>query len=187
MNPYKIIETPDEIVSDMAIEIYNYLKLHTNLLTFKKLGWQFFNSKDLLSKSPTVLNFFKNLKLFVKDSAITISVDDTQLPIHIDEQPVIAKINLPILNTKGWANRWYYISKEQLESCPKMLNQFNKEIYNLSGLDTLDVLAELKDMNKPIVFNSSIPHSVNKITDIIVGPRIVASFTFYNEPIKWLE
>ena len=187
MKPYKIIETPDEIVSNMAIEIYNYLQLHTKLLTLEKLGWQFLNSKDLLSKSPALFNFFKQLNLLVKDSAITIVVDDTQLPIHIDEHPVVAKINLPVSNTEGWVNRWYCISKEQLESCPKMLNQFDKEIYNLSNLADLEVLAELKDMNKPIVFNSSIPHSVNKITNIIVGPRIVASFTFYNEPIKWLE
>ena len=39
---------------------------------------------------------------------------------------------------------------------------------------------------QPIVFNSQIEHSVEKTTATEV-PRIVASFTFYNEPLKCLE
>jgi hypothetical protein len=72
---------------------------------------------------------------------------------------VIAKINFPVSNTTGWANRWY----------------INNEL-----------VAELLDMAQPIVFNSQIEHSVEQTTTAEV-PRIVASFTFHNEPLKWLK
>jgi hypothetical protein len=41
-------------------------------------------------------------------------------------------------------------------------------------------------MEQPIVFNSQIEHSVEKITANDI-PRIVASFTFYNEPLDFLK
>ena len=187
MKPYAIIEVPDNIVQLVSTEIYEYVKKYTNHLETGVLGWQFLNTLELLSKCPTLVIFFRKHKLLVKGSAITICVDDTQLPMHIDESPVVAKINFPVAFTKGWSNRWYYISDQQLNSCPRILNQFNEEIVDLSSIGNADVIAEIKDMHQPIVFNSIIPHSVNRIAEDIEGPRIVASFTFYNEPLSWLE
>ena len=90
---------------------------------------------------------------------MTIITNNTHLARHIDEPAVIAKINFPVSNTKGWANRWY--------------------------VDDI-LVAELLDMSQPIVFNSQIEHSVEQTIASEI-PRIVASFTFYNEPLKWLE
>jgi hypothetical protein len=105
------------------------------------------------------LDFFKTNKLVPRHAAITIVTESDHLPMHIDEPPVIAKINFPVRNTEGWANRWF---------------------------DNDKVIAELLDMKQPIVFNSQIAHSVDKITATEL-PRLVASFTFYNEPLKWLK
>ena len=73
--------------------------------------------------------------------------------------PVVAKINFPVINAQGWANRWY--ENDQLVS-------------------------ELLNMEYPIVFNSQIEHSVEKTT-VTEIPRIVASFTFHNEPLNLLQ
>jgi len=81
------------------------------------------------------------------------------LPRHIDQLTVVAKMNFPVINTKGWANRWYVDNK---------------------------LVAELQDMPTPLVFNSQIEHSVERTTAIKI-PRIVASFTFYNEPLHLLQ
>lgn len=187
MKPYAIIDLSDEMVSVISNEIYRYVMYDTRIMMESNLGWQFLDTVVLLSKCPTLVKFFKERKLLVRDSAVTVSIDNTQLPIHIDEAPVVAKINFPVACTRGWANRWYYIPEDELKACPRIQNQFGKEIIDLSAIKNPKIIAELVGMDKPIVFNSSIPHSVDKIVDKIAGQRIVASFMFHNEPIGYLE
>ena len=187
MKPYVKIDMVPSLVAQISDEINDYVSTHTNYYQTGALGWQFLNTIELLSQCPELLKFFKEKNLLVRNSAITISINNDQLPIHIDEAPVIAKINFPVAYTAGWVNRWYKISEEQLAQCPRVLNQFKKEIIDLSGIKEAEVIAELQDMKHPIVFNSSIPHSVIKLSDSIIAPRVVASFTFHKEPLEWLK
>jgi len=139
--------------------VYNYLQEHSDLLTSEKYGWHFIDCKKLLFAVPELLNFFHQYNLIPRHAAVTIIANNKHLPLHIDEPPVIAKINLPVINTQGWANRWYQDGK---------------------------LVAELLDMNQPVIFNSQIAHSVEKTTAKDL-PRVVASFTFYNEPLDFLK
>jgi len=148
-----------DTVEQISKEIYDFLLQHTALIKNPVIGWNFIDRRALLQNSPNLVNFFKELKLKPRDAAVTILTDDGQLPRHIDEPPVIAKLNFPVVNTYGWVNRWY---KDD------------------------DVIDEIQDLDRPIIFNSQIPHSVDKISANNL-PRIIASFTFYNEPLKWLQ
>jgi hypothetical protein len=49
------------------------------------------------------------------------------------------------------------------------------------------IIDEVLNLDTPIIFNSQIAHSVDKLDDSTSLPRIVASFTFFNEPLKWLQ
>jgi hypothetical protein len=153
------VELPCDNIKTISNGIYNFLQTETNVLSTTEFGWHFIDCKKLLTSVPTLLDFFKEHKLGPRHSAVTIVTEDAHLPKHIDELPVIAKINMPVLNTQGWANRWY---------------------------ENGQLVAELLDMSKPIVFNSQIEHSVEKTTAIEI-PRIVASFTFHNEPMDLLK
>lgn len=161
MNNYKtFVELECNNIDKISDGIFKYLLTKTDVLKTKEYGWHFINKKELLDYVPELLEFFIQHKLIPRDAAVTIITENKHLPIHIDEPPVIAKINFPVLNTIGWANRWY----DQNEK----------------------IIGEILDLSVPIVFNSQIPHSVEKITAITV-PRIVASFTFHNEPIGLLK
>ena len=153
------VELPCDNVKDISAEIYIFLQTNTDLINSNKFGWNFVDCKLLISSAPTLLEFFKNYKLTPRHAAITIVKDNSHLPKHIDELPVIAKINFPVINTEGWANRWY---------------------------ENNQLVAELLDMKLPIVFNSQIEHSVEQTTATEI-PRIVASFTFQNEPLDLLQ
>jgi hypothetical protein len=168
--------------------IYKFLQTETELLTNGAIGWQFIDCKKLLKQTPELLKFFTKYKLVPKDAAITILTESGQLPLHIDELPVIAKINIPVSNTNGWTNQWYSISDNDLKSCPMIINQFGKSVPVLKQLpsEAFTLVAELHNLDKIIVFNSSIPHVVNK-TGVTILPRIVASFTFHNEPLELLR
>jgi hypothetical protein len=153
------VELPCDNVKIISDQIYQFVKEKTDILNTTAYGWHFIDCEKLIKDVPELIDFFKQHKLIPRHAAITIITDNTHLARHIDEQPVIAKINFPVSNTTGWANRWY----------------INNEL-----------VAELLDMAQPIVFNSQIEHSVEQTTTAEV-PRIVASFTFHNEPLKWLK
>jgi hypothetical protein len=142
----------------ISANIYKFIK-DEGVLDNINYGWNFVDCKRLLSQNTELVNFFKLHKLLPRHAAITVVTESSHLPRHIDELPVIAKINIPVINTRGWANRWY-------------VN------------DT--VVAELMDMQLPIVFNSQIEHSVDLINAEQL-PRVIASFTFHNEPMDLLK
>jgi hypothetical protein len=149
------VEFPCEDIEIISAKIYDFLQAHADTTEF---GWQFIDCKSVLKHVPELMAFFKIHNLVPRHAAITIIETNEHLPRHIDELPVIAKLNLPVINTKGWINRWYV----------------NDEI-----------VAEYADMPNPIIFNSQIEHSVEKIAPEHL-PRIIASFTFHNEPLHLL-
>jgi hypothetical protein len=153
------VELPCNNIKTISAGIYDFLQTKTDLLNIKQFGWHFVDCKQLLDHVTELVDFFKQHKLVPRHAAVTIVAENGHLPKHIDELPVIAKINMPVLNTQGWANRWYEDDR---------------------------LAAELLDMRLPIVFNSQILHSVEKTTATEI-PRIVASFTFHNEPLDLLQ
>ena len=184
MKPYT------ELVCDnldlIQTEIYDFLINNTELLVNGKKNWQFLDTKMLMSNSPNLVKFFLANKLYVRQASVTLLYED--LPLHLDELPIVAKINIPVRNTKGWVNRWYELSKEEIDKLPKMKNQFGIEQENVGILDEkqLKLQAEIYDIDKPIVFHSRIPHSVIKLTATHL-PRIVACFTFIKDPQHLLK
>jgi hypothetical protein len=173
-----------ELDCDNMSEISSKLmKLIQPEIDSEQEGWIFIDLKQVLANVPELLIFFRQHRLIPMDAAVIILRDD--LKIHVDHLPVIAKINFPIANTKGWANRWYQVD---LDSCPRVINEFGAEKESLSGLDTtkLEILGEIFDLSKPIVFNSRLAHSVDKINPDVL-PRVVASFTFHNPPLDLLK
>lgn len=111
-----------------------------------------------IPNNPTK-KWFDDLGLKVRDMSYTIYNEQIKTDIHKDQPPVVAKINFPVLNTKGTFNVWY--------------NQNRQEIDRV-------------ECDKPIVLRSDILHTV-EVSDLAKFPRIQFSFCFYNEPLQLLE
>lgn len=126
---------------------------------------QFWNSlerqqiKDYFSIAGNpVKAWFDELGLKVRDMSFTVITHNISVDTHTDELPVVAKINFPVLNTKGTYNLWF---------------------------DEQGNVIDKVECVKPIVFRSDIPHTV-KIGANAVYPRIQFSFCFYDEPLHLL-
>ena len=171
-------------VPDLSVIQTKFLSMIGGELESGKKGRVFLDTKKILLGIPELTNFFKNYKLYPYEVSATILYDD--LVRHIDTLPVAAKINIPIINTTGWVNRWYHTDPTELSSCPIITDRFGFKKEDVSVLDNIPVLAELYDQPKPIVFNSRIIHSVNKLSPNLT-PRVVASITFINQPIELLK
>jgi len=111
-----------------------------------------------IPNNPTK-KWFDDLGFKVRDMSYTIYNKQIKTNIHKDQPPVVAKINFPVLNTKGTFNVWY--------------NQNGQEIDRV-------------ECDKPIVLRSDILHTV-EVSDTAMFPRIQFSFCFYNEPLQLLE
>lgn len=146
-------------MEEISQGIYGFLQMQTDIVTDCQPGWHFVKTEKLLLSVPKLLEYFRAQKFVVRHAAVTVVLDNNSLPIHVDQPPVIAKLNMPVINTKGWSNCWW---KDNA------------------------VICELADQDQPIVFNSQIPHSVVQ-TGVCTIPRIVASFTLHNEPLYLLQ
>lgn len=180
LKPYAELDCPDlDIISKKICDLV------ADKLTDKE-GWLFLDTIQILKGVPELMLFFKQHRLYPKHSAITILNDDFKL--HIDVPPTIAKINFPILNTDGWVIRWYDIDPASLKNCPTVVDEFGcvKEDITQLPESSVTLAGELHNFKKPIVFNSRMLHSVTKINPSTY-PRIVASFTFVNEPLQFLK
>ena len=177
------VELECDNVNVISEKIYQFLSINK-----LNVGWNFLDTKELLKAVPEVNDFFLKYKLYVRQASVTLATDNQSLPLHLDTLPMIAKINFPVINTQGWVNRWYTINHNVLANCPLVKDQFGDMVEDLSNVQEKDLvlLSELADMPKPIVFNSRISHSVIN-RSATVFPRIVASFTFFNEPLEMLQ
>lgn len=172
-------------IVEISNKIYNFVQTETSLLQDRAEGWQFVDCKQLVTQVPELAEFFRQHKLIPREAAVVILY--RRLDLHIDPAPVTAKINFPVANTQGWANNWYTLADGVLETLPTKVTQFGAVCEDVSQLPASELQnpEQLYNLDMPVVFNSRVPHSVVPV-DPIALPRIIASFTFYKEPLELL-
>jgi hypothetical protein len=143
-----------DVLKQIQQEVINYLTEHTNLLVVKpKQPWNTTDTQLIIKNCPSIIRWLMPKKIIPNEISFIVCHDlGTALDIHTDKPPLISKINVPIQNTSGNVTRWHK--------------------------DTGEVIAEYS-MNQPIVFNSSIPHSVEIYNTNL--PRVVMSIMCNNE------
>ena len=161
MKSYHVLECTNQ--KQIAQELYSFLSKKDGPLNRDNLKfWNFLNKKDLfncLKECKALSQWFETLRLKVREASFTIYNNEIKTHPHVDDLPVVAKINFPILNTKDTYNLWF--------------NKQGEEI------DRVECVA-------PIVFRSDILHTV-EIGKQASFPRIQMSFCFYKEPIDYLK
>ena len=189
MLPFRELDCPE--LKQIQCEVMDYVENHTTLLNTNdvELFWNKINFKDFISKNKTLAKYCYSLGLILNEVAILrVYEDTTALSLHVDEAPLRAKINFPILNTKNTKTQWFKIPDELIESASTNINPFGVELPALRNLDidSLELVGEVIDQSTPIVFNSEMPHKVSIGPDAEY-PRIVLACMFANQPIDLLE
>lgn len=167
-------------------EVIQYLTNYTTLLVEKPDSpWNILpDPKHFIKENPSLFNFCRGLKLLPRDVSFVVSHDESSgLPLHVGGWPLVAKMNFPIMNTKGNETRWYNISRDIMSELPITHNPHGLPVRDVSMFDVkdLEVMATCY-MKKPVVFNSTVPHDVY----IAPGsglPRVVMALMFYQERV----
>lgn len=160
MKSYKILECVH--LEKISQELFAFLEekhqLHRSDISF----WNFISKKDLYDLIRTceyTMTWLDSLGLKIRDGSFTIWNEKIKTKPHVDAPPVVAKINVPVLNTVDTYNVWF--DENQLE------------------IDRVECV-------HPIVLRSDILHTV-ELGPRAILPRIQMSFCFYNEPIDYLR
>lgn len=185
MKPYHAL--PCDNLQEIQEEVLSWIEskkpevLHSNSL------WNKIDCIDLLRSTPSLIGYCQTLNLKIREVALTIINRNKGADLHIDELPVTAKINIPILNTRNSYNRWYEIPEELLSTTSPIINEFGKKFYEFKNVDykKLKLLGEI-ELLQPVVFNSQLAHNI-VLTDRSVFPRIVLACTFFKEPLDYLR
>jgi hypothetical protein len=149
--------------------------------------WNKLDTVSLVKAVPELIAYFKTLDLKLKEVAITVCNSTKNADLHIDELPVVAKINFPILNTKDSRNLWYHVPDNLMDQVQPIINHFGSSFYDLSMID----IAQCKkigevEISTPVVFNSQIPHMID-MSKCKSFPRLVLTCMFFNQPVNFLK
>lgn len=179
---------PCDNLAIISTKLLDVISSQINIHIKHQSAWHFLDSKQILQAVPELTEFFQKYKLFPKHAAATIVNEESDLPLHLDAEPVVAKINFPVLNTQGWINTWYTLDEDTWAACPMTKDVFGNAKKDIDWISAEKFIpyASVTDMESPMVFNSQLPHDIKKTSRARV-PRVVASFTFFNEPIGMLQ
>jgi hypothetical protein len=189
LKPFHVLPCDPNLQQTISDRVVTFLQTQTDLysdLDSRSL-WNKLDTLALVQAVPELVGYFKTFGLILKEVAVTVCNSNKNADLHIDEPPVTAKINFPILNTAGSQNLWYDVPKELLDQVTPVINQFGFAYYNLNSIDISKCQPIGKvEITKPVVFNSQLPHMIDmsKCTEF---PRLVLTCMFFNEPVDFLK
>ena len=140
-------------------------------------------TKKLFLTSSSLRTWVKQYNWKIKTIAVTY-LDGTDhrknLPIHIDQLPVLTRVNIPVLNCDQATVNLYSISESY------------RNTIDLSGTDycalNINECTKIEEyiLYTPIVFNTQIPHSVDPIPNAQY-PRIMLTLTLFDDISHYLK
>lgn len=189
LKPFHELPCDPALQQTIADRVMEFLTTQTDLFADldNRSLWNKLDTVALVRAVPELVGYFETFGLKLKEVAVTVCNNTNGAILHIDELPVVAKINFPILNTEGSKNLWYRVPKELLDTVNPRINEFGAPFYNLSTID----LARCKkiadiEISKPVVFNSQIPHMIDT-SQCRAFPRLVLTCMFFNQPVDFLK
>ena len=188
LKPYHQLDCPDDLQKIISEKTIDFLKTKYDILNVTKPSlWNKLDTVEFVRAVPELLQYFKTLNLQLREVAFTICVSNENAGLHIDELPVTAKINFPILNTQDSQNLWYSVPEESMAQVEPIINKFGAAYYDLREVDISQCqqLASVEVL-KPVVFNSQIPHMID-MSKCQSFPRIVLTCMFFKEPVDFLK
>lgn len=147
--------------------------------------WHKADTPEFLGACAPLVRWTRELGLRIREVAFTVSHSGTVVNPHIDEAPVLAKVNVPILNTRHTYNRWYDVPQQVMQDPRhRRTNSFGRSYHSFQGV-ALRQVDEL-ELTSPAVFNSARAHDI-AFTERSTYPRVVLTCMFHDEPKKFLE
>jgi len=189
LKPFHVLPCDVDAQQVIADRVVSFLQTDTQI--FDQLDqlplWNKIDTVALIRAVPELAQYFRRFDLRLKEVAVTVCNNNQPVSLHIDELPVVAKINFPILNTQGSRNCWYRVPDQLMREVSPIINKFGAAYYDLSGIDLAqcEKIGEV-EISTPVVFNSQIAHMID-LSQCTAFPRLVLTCMFFNEPVDFLK
>ena len=176
---FKHIDLPGwEQVADAVLK---WTAEQTDFLSNKKYrGWTSIDTRRIVKEVPELEQLFKSAGFNILNVSYFLRNDYTFSPPHTHVNDDLARINIPILNCKGTATRFY----KSLNSNNLIHNQQGMPLNQLSSVNNATEIASC-EINVPTVL------SVDTLHTVIVPPgsplpRIMLSVRVDPDPVYLL-
>jgi len=143
-------------LSSIQQETLLWIDKHQELFESKEF-WNKIDYIDFIQNSPSLIQYVNSLGLKLRECAILIG-HKQGVARHTDEGPLLEKVNIPIFNTRDTYTEWYHN----------------------------DELVARVEVDKPVVFNSAVPHQV-VMGETARAPRIMLACMFFNDLSDYLK
>ena len=180
-------------LKDIQREVLDWVKTNTTFLQNKTDDsfWHKIDYKDLAKTSPSLLQFMKSVKIPIREITVGLLTEalNTGFQLHHGAPPLNFKINFPIYNTEDVWTEWYDIPKEDLDALGVVKNVYTgTSQYALAKIhdtvqDKYPCIMRYNMHEKPIIFNSLIPHRVMPGPNAKY-PRIMLATMPITDPIE---
>jgi len=189
LKPFVPVDCDPVLQSTIQTKTVEFLTTRTELFDhLDELSlWNKLNTAEYVRAVPELVQWTRDLGLRLREVSVTVCNNNQDVGLHVDELPVTAKINFPILNTAGSYNEWYSVPEEIFNSVTPIINKFGNAYYDLESVDLGKCeLVGRFELLQPVVFNSQIPHSI-RMQSATQFPRLVLACTFFKEPVNFLS
>lgn len=184
----KIYKYLDADLDKIKLEISSYI----NDLSIYKIGFNKLPTDELLNISPTLSKFFVTMRCEpVISFMIRTPVGSSKKNAHVDnwvknsfdedygDTGYVLAINIPVKNTEDTYTSFYEYIDGPITNLEFGSDHGSHNVqyryYGKSNLKEIDGYF----LNKPVIINTSIPHSVTNNTD---KDRFVITFRFKKDP-----
>lgn len=162
-----------------------------------KSFWHLIDFVNLVKHCPSLIAYMRLIRIPLREVTIgvlTESMKDSGFQLHMGNPPLNIKINFPIYNTQDVYTEWYDIPESDLIKLGTFVNphvtDFECYNYQLQKIhnqvqDLYPCITRYNMHEKPIVFNSWIPHRVMAGPNAKY-PRIMLATMPIKEPVHLL-
>lgn len=189
MHAFKFIEIPN--YDALVVEILKYLNEKTTAISEPKSGmnpeatWNWLDPNPLLENVSALSQWITGHGLVVRYVALIGLSSRAENLLHTDDDLPDGKIDvrilLPLQNTAGSITRFYDVPPDQIVPQTTPDGTIYKSIISNGPFPLISEL----ELNKAIVFNSSIAHDV--VVNKQAGFRLSLAIGFIDPPYSWLK
>lgn len=165
-------------IKNIQSELLNYLKVHTDILNDKTIGFIPLNKQSVIDHCADTLDFFLKLNLTPVRFNLYKTIKNGDSLVHIDTYEYKTRINIPILNCEHSQTK-FFIARPSVKIVQK--NKLPFILCDQESAIEVDNFA----LDMPTVFKVMTPHQV--IMDENFSPRISLTVKCEPDPIFLLR
>lgn len=176
MQYYKKIEIPN--LQEIIAKCLAYVKTQKEIYyQYPRGSFRHLNFKELVLHCPELMTAFSNYNIKPIHAVAIVIYRNTDMWVHIDSAPCLARINIPLQNCKNTYTEFYTGGEKE---------EYTNPFTGITASKIVKaILVDRVEIDQATVIRVNEPHTVR--LDERFAPRVTLSIAFDKDPIFILD